>query len=145
MLRLRSTLFPSRLGGVVLGLAASLSLSIAQDSASLSVTVLDPSNASVPLAHVILKDTERGNTIELDTAKNGQANFTSLRPSSYSLQVEKGGFEKILINRMTIGVRDRSSISLDMKIARDAASISVSDTVMGVAATSGNSAQAPSS
>src|SRR5678809_1052171 len=54
-------------------------------SASLSVTVSDPSNALVPGAHVVLRDGQQV-VKEADTSSSGGVIFAPVQPRDYSLE-----------------------------------------------------------
>src|SRR5215472_11845575 len=66
----------------------------AQDSASLTIFVSDPSSAVVPGARVSIVDSHRGTVTQAATGGSGRANFDSLAPSDYTIEVEKPGFNK---------------------------------------------------
>ncbi len=101
-------------------------------SASLSVTVSDPSGAVVPNAHMVLIDSRWGTVHQGDTNVAGVVTFDSLRPSDYSLEAVKAGFEKARIERLVVAVRDRQSLRLELKVAGAKTSITVTDAVQGV-------------
>ena len=65
-------------------------------TASLSVTVTDPSDAVVPKAHVALTDNALQRVFEAETNAGGLASFASLQPGQYSLEITKTGFESYL-------------------------------------------------
>jgi len=96
-------------------------IALAQDSATLTVTVLDPSQASVPGAKVTLKGLSRGGQIQGETNENGFVVFDTLQPGEYSLDAESMGFDKYHIGRFTLNVRDRQNIRLQLKITEASA------------------------
>jgi hypothetical protein len=97
----------------------------AQDSATLTVTVFDPSAAIVPAAKVTLTDLHRGAVTQMQTRGSGFAVFEFLPPGDYSLVVEKPGFEKYQVNQLTLKVRDRQTYRVDLKVAGPGASVEV--------------------
>jgi hypothetical protein len=101
-------------------------------SASVSVTVSDPSNAVVPQAHIVLTDTRWGTVRQGDTNIAGALTFDSLRPSDYTLEAVKTGFEKLRIERLVVAVRDRQSLRLELKVAGGQTSVTVTDSAQGV-------------
>jgi hypothetical protein len=103
-----------RLSLLFCSLAAALAL--AQDSASLSITVYDPSGAVVPAATVTLTDLQRGRANRAVTEGTGYAEFSYLQPSSYSLTVEKAGFQTYRIESMMLQVRDRQTMRVEMHL-----------------------------
>ncbi|MCX6633603.1 MAG: carboxypeptidase-like regulatory domain-containing protein, partial [Acidobacteria bacterium] len=102
-------------------------------SASLSVTTTDPSGAVVPGTHVVLVDTRWGTVHQADTNGAGMATFDALRPSDYSLEAVKPKFEKLRLAPITLAVRDRQSLHLELKVAAAETSITVTASVQGVA------------
>ena len=103
-------------------------------SASLSIMVVDPSRALVPGARLVLISSSWGTIHQSSTNSAGTATFDSLRPGDYSLEVEKSGFEKLRLERVSLSVRDRRSLRIELKLASlETTSITVSDTAQGVA------------
>ena len=90
---------------------------LAQDSATLTVTVFDPSAAVVPGANVKLAELHRGTVTQAETGESGFAVFDFLQPGDYSLVAEKPGFGKYQVNFLTLRVRDRQTLRVELKIA----------------------------
>jgi hypothetical protein len=103
------------------GLAA-----FAQDSATLTVTVFDPSAAVVPGAKITIADLHRGIIHEANTSDSGFTVFELLQPGDYSLSAEKIGFEKYQVNLLSLQVRDRQTFRVELKLAAAGASVQVS-------------------
>src|SRR4030081_2152766 len=61
-------------------------------SASLSGTVHDSTDAVVPDADVVLRDTEKGTERKSSTNEVGVYVFASIPPGVYTLSVQKSGF-----------------------------------------------------
>jgi hypothetical protein len=97
----------------------------AQDSATLTVTVFDPSAAIVPGAKVTLTELQRGTVTQADTGESGFATFDFLPPGDYSLVVEKVGFEKHQVSFLTLRVRDRQTFRVELKLAVAGATVQV--------------------
>jgi hypothetical protein len=97
----------------------------AQDSATLTVTVFDPSAAIVPGAKVALTDLHRGTVTQVETGDSGFAVFDFLQPGDYSLVVEKPGFETHQVNLLTLQVRDRQTFRVELKVAVAGTSVQV--------------------
>ena len=89
----------------------------AQDFASLTITVSDSTDAMVPDASVTLINTQRGTIYHQQTPTAGYVIFDSLPPGEYSLQIEKTGFQQYQIRSLTVGVRDRNSLVIELKVA----------------------------
>jgi len=89
----------------------------AQDPATLSVTVVDPSNAVVPGAQLTLIDQRRGSVRQAQTRETGDAVFDHLDPGVYTLEAEKAGFDKIRLDKVLVAVRDRQSLHLEFRVS----------------------------
>jgi hypothetical protein len=101
---------------------------LAQDSATLTVTVFDPSAAIVPGAKVTLTDLHRGTVAQSETGDHGFAVFDLVQPGDYSLSVEKPGFDKYQVNTLTLQVRDRQTFRVELKVAAAGSSVQVTGT-----------------
>ena len=102
-------------------------------TASLSVTVSDPSSALVPRAHVVLTDNLRQREYVGETNSSGSASFASLQPGEYSLEITKPGFDKLRVPGITLAVRDQQSISTQLVVSAGATSITVTAAAESVA------------
>jgi hypothetical protein len=89
---------------------------VAQDSATLTVTVVDPSGAVVPGAQVVLKDAGRGSITRAETNETGFVVVNFLSPGDYSLEVTKAGFDKYRIETMVLKVRDRQTLHIGLAV-----------------------------
>ncbi|HUE01868.1 MAG TPA: TonB-dependent receptor [Bryobacteraceae bacterium] len=112
-----------QIAAIVLFLGGAAAL--AQDSATLTVTVFDPSAAIVPGAKVTLTDLQRGTVIQQETGDNGFSVFEFLQPGDYSLAVDKLGFERYQVEQMTLTVRARQTFRVELKLAVAGASVQV--------------------
>jgi hypothetical protein len=107
---------------------------VAQEyTASLSVTVSDPSTALVPRAHVVLTDNSGRRVYEGETNSSGSASFSSLQPGEYSLEITKPGFDKLRVPNITLAVRDQQSISTQLVVSAGATSVTVTAAAESVA------------
>src|SRR5580692_1626853 len=89
----------------------------AQDFASLTITVTDSTDAMVPDASVTLVNSQRGNIYHQQTPTGGYVIFDSLTPGDYSVQIEKTGFQQYQIRSLPLGVRDRKTLVVELKVA----------------------------
>ncbi|MGP0071702.1 MAG: carboxypeptidase-like regulatory domain-containing protein, partial [Bryobacteraceae bacterium] len=94
-------------------------------TASLSVTVTDPSDALVPKAHVVLTDNALQRVFEAETNAGGLASFASLQPGQYSLEITKAGFDNLRIPGITLAVRDQQRLSAKLKLSAGTTSVTV--------------------
>jgi hypothetical protein len=94
-------------------------------TASLSLTVSDPSAAFVPKAHVVLTDTQRQSVHEAETGPTGSITFSSLQPSDYSLEISKAGFDKVQVPHITLAVRDQQTLTIELKVSVGTTSVTV--------------------
>jgi hypothetical protein len=94
----------------------------AQDLATLTTTVTDQSAAAVPGANVTLTDLLRGTVVHAETNDNGFATFNLVQAGDYSLNVQKAGFDSYRIERLTVRIRDRQILRVELKVASAAAS-----------------------
>jgi hypothetical protein len=94
-------------------------------TASLSVTVFDPSNALVPMARVVLTDSSRQRVYEEETNSSGSASFASLQPGDYALEISKPGFDKLQVPSITLAVRDQQRLSARLMLSAGTTSVTV--------------------
>ena len=88
----------------------------AQEAATLTVTVVDPSVAVVPGANVTLTDLQKGTVNRGETNEGGFVAFNLLAPGEYSLDVESAGFEKLHVAHLVLQVRDRQTLQAALKL-----------------------------
>lgn len=87
------------------------------DQGRFSATVRDSSNAFVSEAAVTLKNERTGETRTGATNTSGFALITGLKPSSYTIRVEKTGFAAIEYTTMTIAVGQELVLDFEFKPA----------------------------
>lgn len=90
---------------------------LAQDSATLTVTVVDASSAVVPGAKVKVAGTQRSTAAEGETNDAGFVVFDLLQPGEYALEVEKEGFDPYRVARLTLQIRDRQTIRIALQVS----------------------------
>jgi hypothetical protein len=88
-----------------------------QDSATLSVIVVDPTSAAVPGARVVVVDSHRGVIHQADTNDAGRAEFANLMPSDYTVEVQRQGFNNYRVENMTLAVRARQDLHVQLEVA----------------------------
>jgi hypothetical protein len=85
-------------------------------SASLSGFVLDNTGAVVPEATVTLSNPEKGFTQTLPTQPDGTYAFTLLRPGTYTLKVEKGGFRTYVQSGIVLTVGQTATQDVKLQL-----------------------------
>src|SRR6202451_4420516 len=100
---------------LVFSLCSSAAL-FAQDTASITGTVTDPSGAAVPGAQVSLISAERG--INRTTATNGSGDylFASLPIGSYDLTVSDAGFKKYDAKGIILRVAEKARVNVQLEV-----------------------------
>lgn len=100
---------------------------LAQDLASLQVTVADPTAAMVPGAKVSLVSISRGTAFQGETNRSGFVSFDPVPAGAYTLEIDKPGFGKYRIGELILTARDRRTLRAELQIAAAAgASVNVS-------------------
>jgi len=100
----------------VIGLFLSGYAAFAQEAATLTVTVIDPSVAVVAGAKVTITDLQKGTVSQGETNENGFVAFNLLPPGEYSLDVESAGFDKFHVPHLVLQVRDRQTLQAALKL-----------------------------
>lgn len=101
-----------------------------QDFASLTVTVSDSTDAMVPDASITLVNSQRGTIYHQNTPTGGYVIFDALTPGDYSVEIEKTGFTTYQIRSLVLSVRDRKTMSVELKVSEaQTASVDVKDKI----------------
>ena len=95
----------------------------AQDTASLTGSVKDPSGAAVAGAQVTVANAEKGVTRELTTNSDGAYSAPALPIGSYDLTVTASGFKKYAAKGIVLRVADK--VRLDVALQVGSASVEV--------------------
>jgi carboxypeptidase family protein/TonB-dependent receptor-like protein len=114
-----------RLGGVSAVLALLLaSNALAQELATLRVTVLDTSGGVIPGASVTLKSTQTGAARTATTAENGLAVIAGLSPGSYELTAATKSFQPQTLP-LQLSVGQVASLTVTLGVATRAEKVEV--------------------
>ena len=97
--------------------AATAVAAFGQSSASLSGTVVDPTGAAVPNAHVVVHSIGTGENRAVDTDGAGLYAVPALQPGDYSVKVTATGFSNDTVPKITLNVD--SKVALNLKLAAD--------------------------
>lgn len=100
-------------------------VAVAQSSdASVSGVVTDPSGAVIPGARITATNIHTGLTQTMQSNASGVYMITPLPPGSYSLVVEREGFEK-LVENMVLTVGQAVTINVPLKVGQEAQTVTV--------------------
>src|SRR5580700_3503456 len=100
---------------LVFSLCSSAAL-FAQDTASITGTVSDPSGAAIPGAQVTLISAERGINRTSTTNGSGDYLFASLPIGSYDLTVSDAGFKKYDAKGIILRVAEKSRVNVTLEV-----------------------------
>jgi carboxypeptidase family protein len=98
------------------------------DQGRISGTVHDQSSAWVPGVTVTIKNERTGDTRTATTGEQGTFVIASLRPSSYTIRVEKQGFAPIEYTNMLLAVGQELPLDFEFKPAGVQESVTVTGT-----------------
>jgi hypothetical protein len=96
-------------------------------TASLRGTVVDPQGAAVPGAEVKLASETRNFARTFTTSSAGEYSFPLLPPDTYSLAVEKAGFQKYIRSGIVLGLGQSSAIDVAMALGRVSQELTVTE------------------
>ncbi len=88
----------------------------AQDTASITGTVTDPSGAAIPGAQVSLISAERGINRTTTTNGSGDYLFASLPIGAYDLTVSVAGFKKYDAKGIILRVAEKARVNVISKL-----------------------------
>src|SRR5262245_717653 len=94
-------------------------------NATISGTVLDPTNAVVPNARIIALNVRTGVMTTTTTNDAGIYVFSSIQPGLYRLSAEAANFQMYVLNDVNVEVGARININFSLVLAGAAADIDV--------------------
>ena len=97
--------------------AATAVAAFGQSSASLSGTVVDPTGAAVPNAHVVVHSIGTGSDRAVDTDAAGLYAVPALLPGDYSVKVTAAGFSNNTVPSVTLNVDSKVTLNLKLAVA----------------------------
>src|ERR1700688_259064 len=97
----------------------------AQDTASITGTVTDPSGAAIPNAQVSIQSQEHG--ITRTTTTNGDGNYliSAVPPGSYQLTIAVKGFKKYEAPGVILRVAQKARADATMQIGAESTEVTV--------------------
>ncbi|WP_263357710.1 TonB-dependent receptor [Acidicapsa ligni] len=106
-------------------------------SASLSITVADPSGAVISSATAILRNSDTNQEQRSVSGKSGTANFPFLKPGRYTLTVSKDGFSDVTVNGILLDVGDDKHLQLVLKVGAANQTVTVNGGGLNINTTDG--------
>jgi Carboxypeptidase regulatory-like domain len=106
----------------------------AQDDASISGIVRDPSGAGISDAAVLIKNVETATQRELETDPSGRFHAPSLPVGRYEVAVEKTGFRPVRRNGIALVVGQHEELDLTLQLGDVRETVEVSSNPPGIAA-----------
>src|ERR1700758_4403989 len=97
----------------------------AQDTASITGTVTDPSGAAVSGAQVILDSADRGVKRTANTNESGSYLFAALPISSYDLTVTAPGFKKYEAKGIVLQVAQKARVDVGLQVGATSTEVTV--------------------
>lgn len=98
---------------------------LAQDTASLTGTIRDPSGAVVAGASVSVKNLDTGLARQTKTNSAGEYLAAALAPGHYDLAVSASGFERYLAQNVTLRVAQDARIDVTLQVGSVATQVTV--------------------
>ncbi len=94
-------------------------------TATLSGSVRDVSNAVVPKATVILRNSSTGVSRQVESDGQGRYDFTSVEPGTYEVSVEHAGFRKVIEKSVVLTVGGSRVLDVTMEVGSVSESVTV--------------------
>jgi hypothetical protein len=100
----------------VIALSGAPALAQSQTAAVLAGTVVDPTEAVIPAAKLVLTSKETGASRELISDERGEFRFLSLPPGTYDLRIDKAGFATHFLRSVILTVGEMASITVRLTV-----------------------------
>jgi hypothetical protein len=94
--------------------------------------VLDPSGAVVPEAQVMVRHTATGMERVLTTDASGNYRAVALDPGTYSLKVEKEGFQSVEQTGVMVTVGSTTTVDIALRVAGAAETVVVTEAITAI-------------
>jgi hypothetical protein len=95
-------------------------------------TVIDQGGAAVPDATVTLKNEQTGITRTVTTSTSGDYTFPALDSGTYSVTVQKTGFETVVSTDVKVQVEERRRVDVELNVGQVQTTIEVTGTASKV-------------
>ncbi|MEK7403849.1 MAG: TonB-dependent receptor [Acidobacteriota bacterium] len=90
--------------------------------------VTDTSQAVVPGAHLVLRNTQTGVAVAREANANGQYVFDFVEPGAYTLVCEHPGFNKFVQENLAVQVRGDVTLNITLQVGQVTDTVTVSET-----------------
>jgi Carboxypeptidase regulatory-like domain/TonB dependent receptor-like, beta-barrel len=97
----------------------------AQYRTSIQGTVTDPSGAVVQGATVTLTNNETNQTLQATTTNSGVYTFNALPPSTYTITVEKAGFQKQVLDHLQVIAEQANAVNVQLAVGETTQTVTV--------------------
>src|SRR5438067_6207193 len=111
---------------VVLGLSSAVLF--AQDTASITGTVIDPSGATVPNAQVVISSADRGIKRAAPTNGDGAYTFAALPNGTYDLTINAPGFKRYQAQGIILRVGQTARNDVKLNVGAETTEVTVNGT-----------------
>jgi len=102
----------------------------AQYRTSIQGTVTDSSGAVVSGATVTLTNNETNQTLQATTTDAGVYVFNALLPSTYTITVEKPGFQKKVLDHVQVIAEQANAVNVELAVGEASQTVTVSGTTL---------------
>src|ERR1700761_4996046 len=110
------------------GIFLAASVLMAQtDSASIRVYVTDSTEANISEASVILSNVATGVKSSSKTDSDGYATFSPISRGSYTVDVEKTGFQTVHVTDLSVDINETKLVRANLPVASVATALVVSE------------------
>jgi Carboxypeptidase regulatory-like domain/TonB dependent receptor len=110
---------------VLLGAALAMAQS---DRGSLTGTVKDPADATVPSAKLVLRNVDTGALKEAETTTTGNYTFTSIPVGTYDITVKAAGFKTAVQKQLLVQIDQTARLDIKLEVGSATESVTVSAT-----------------
>src|SRR5258705_6987780 len=98
----------------------------AQFRASIQGTVQDTGGALVPQATITVTNSETGKSQQTTSSDEGFYRISGLAPGLYSITVEKTGYKKTALERVSVSAEATQGVDIALEVGEVAATVTVS-------------------
>ncbi|MFI5093562.1 MAG: carboxypeptidase regulatory-like domain-containing protein [Candidatus Acidiferrales bacterium] len=118
----------SVLASVVLSLLPVLAFAQGETTSAIVGQVTDATNAAIPGATVTITNRETALQRSAKTDDEGRFNFPQLKPGTYSVRVEAGGFDSQQYDSVFSGLGQKQTVNFMLKVAQSNQTVEVNGT-----------------